>query len=178
MKVLKVHCGENLENSKWENFYAPIIGFEFKEGVLHKISVKETKLAANEIPADASSIKYDLVKVLETKTDPLKNLNGNCICTEIKGIEIKETFRKPNLNINLSQMRISGNGGCNSFSGQILNLDFSKIKFGPVAMTKKMCFEPNVENEFGMILNQIETYNVANSELNFYDANGKICSEF
>lgn len=34
MKVLKVHRGENLENSKWENFYAPIISFEFKEGVL------------------------------------------------------------------------------------------------------------------------------------------------
>jgi META domain. len=127
MKVLKVHRGENLENSKWENFYAPIIGFEFKEGVLQKISVKETKLAANEIPADASSIKYDLVKVLETKADPLKNLNRNWICTEIKGIEVKESFRKPNLNINLPEMRISGNGGCNSFSGQILNLDFSKI---------------------------------------------------
>ncbi len=95
------------------------------------------------------------------------------MCTEIKGIEIKETFRKPTLNINLSEMRISGNGGCNSFSGQILNLDFSKIYFEPVAMTKKMCFEPNVENEFGMVLNEIETYNVTNSKLNFYDAKGK-----
>jgi hypothetical protein len=40
-------------------------------------------------------------------------------------------------------------------------------------MTKKMCFEPNVENEFGMVLNEIETYNVTNSKLNFYDAKGK-----
>ena len=172
MKILKVHRGENLEIAKWENFYAPINGLEFKEGVLQKISVKETKLDPSQVPADASSIKYDLVKVLETQIDPISELNGDWTFLLMNVDNIKDNFRAPTLKIDLSEMRISGNGGCNSCFGSIVNLDPTKIKFGPVGMTKKMCFEPSVEEEFGAILSKIEMYRISGEELNFFDSSG------
>ncbi|MEG0762092.1 MAG: DUF4377 domain-containing protein [Chryseobacterium sp.] len=70
MEVYQIYRGDDLKNAKWENFYAPINGFQFKQGVLQKIEVKETHLDPKDVPADASSIRYDLIKVLKTqKTD-------------------------------------------------------------------------------------------------------------
>ncbi|MEJ2003809.1 MAG: DUF4377 domain-containing protein [Cyclobacteriaceae bacterium] len=53
------------EDGDWENFYARIEGFNFEPGFLYKIRVKETELPANQVPADASSIRYELVEELE-----------------------------------------------------------------------------------------------------------------
>lgn len=47
--------------------------------------------------------------------------------------------KKPELNINTADKRVSGNTGCNSFSGPLV-VDGSKISFSePMAMTKMFC---------------------------------------
>ena len=50
-------------NSDWEFFYGQIEGFEFQEGYEFKLEVQITKV--ENPPADASSLKYSLVDVLE-----------------------------------------------------------------------------------------------------------------
>lgn len=62
MECLQVKFGENED---WSYLYTPIEGFEFVEGNEYKIQVKKEQLTS--VPADASSIKYKLIKVLNTK---------------------------------------------------------------------------------------------------------------
>ena len=50
-------------NSDWENFYDTIDGFEFQSGYEYKLKVQVTEI--KNPPADASSLKYSLVEILE-----------------------------------------------------------------------------------------------------------------
>ncbi len=47
----------------WQNFYAPIEGFDFVEGSRYRLQVKVTEIANP--PADGSSLRYQLVRVLD-----------------------------------------------------------------------------------------------------------------
>jgi hypothetical protein len=51
------------ENAEYEFFYDQIAGFEPAEGTSYVIDVKITEIA--DPPADASSLAYTLVKVVE-----------------------------------------------------------------------------------------------------------------
>ena len=50
-------------NSDWKNFYDQINGFEFQNGYEYKLKIKVTEI--KNPPADASSLKYSLVEILE-----------------------------------------------------------------------------------------------------------------
>ncbi len=64
------------EKSEWTNFYDKITGFDFVEGNSYTLSIKITDVANP--PADASSKKYELVRIVEEKSSskhvPYKNL--------------------------------------------------------------------------------------------------------
>ena len=64
------------DGAGWSYFYRSIDGFSFVEGNSYKISVKVTDV--KDPPADGSSKKYELVKILEQKSMtrhmPYKNL--------------------------------------------------------------------------------------------------------
>lgn len=51
-------------NSDWQMFYDKIEGFDYQEGTKYKIKVKITDV--ENPPADASSLKYTLIKILES----------------------------------------------------------------------------------------------------------------
>lgn len=53
-------------DSEWNLFYDSIEGFEYQEGTEYKISVSITDV--ENPPADASSLKYTLVEILESST--------------------------------------------------------------------------------------------------------------
>ncbi|KAF6245183.1 DUF4377 domain-containing protein [Nitrosopumilus sp. b2] len=53
-------------NSRWQNFYDSIKGFDYTEGKSYKISVKVTDI--ENPPADASSKKYELLEILDQKS--------------------------------------------------------------------------------------------------------------
>jgi glyoxylase-like metal-dependent hydrolase (beta-lactamase superfamily II) len=50
-------------DSDWEYFYDQISGFKFEKGYEYKLKIKTTEI--KNPPADASSLKYTLIKVLE-----------------------------------------------------------------------------------------------------------------
>lgn len=162
---LKVYKGEDLNNAKWETFYAPIEGFEFEEGVMKKIEVIEEKV--ENPPADASAIKYTMVKELAQKSDHSVLLNGKWILAKINDHPIDRKMKLPNLGIDLDKMLISGNGGCNNYTGSILGLDTKQISIGPVASTKKACFAPHFEDEYYNVLAQVSSYQVDDENLVF-----------
>ncbi len=173
MQVINIHKGDDLDKGTWEYFYTPIQGFEFEEGYMQKIEVKETKIDPSKVPADASSIRYDLVKVIEKQKDTRMEIHGDWTLATINNNPINRMVILPSLNIDLTKMQISGNGGCNILSGKIESITKSSIKLGPIMATLKACIEPNIESEYFLELNNIKSYEVKNSMLTFVNEKGE-----
>ena len=70
--------------------------------------------------------------------------------------------------------RVSGNDGCNAFSGSY-EADGSKLTFGPLAGTKKACGSPadEVSREVIAALARVRTYELAADKLRMKDAGGE-----
>ncbi|MEQ4923532.1 DUF4377 domain-containing protein [Proteus hauseri] len=62
MKCMKI---KELPSGEWSLFYQNIEGFEFKSGSEYTLKVKVTDIPNP--PADAPSVKYTLVEVLDKK---------------------------------------------------------------------------------------------------------------
>lgn len=174
MDVLNIYRGKDLHNPQWENFYAQIEGFEFDEGYLQRIKVKEEKLDKSQIPADGSSIKYTLVKVLDKQKDLRTELQGTWTLARLNDRPLNKMVTVPTMTLDIGKRRIFGNTGCNDFTGSIEKLSESKIEFGPVGTTKKMCINKNVEAEYTTALNSITNYQVEGTYLTFYDEKNRI----
>lgn len=70
---------------------------------------------------------------------------------------------------------VSGNSGCNSFSGNI-TLDGDSLSFGELALTKRACTNDDAmtrENEFLAMLAQVSSYQITRQSLSLYDSNGE-----
>ena len=76
--------------------------------------------------------------------------------------------------IAFSRGRVSGNDGCNSFSGSY-QLDGSKLTFGPLAGTKKACGGPagEVSDKVTAGLARVRAYELAGETLRLKDARGE-----
>ena len=63
MTCLQIQKNESIIQDKWELFYSSIEGFKYEPGFIYKLNVKEEQL--ENVPADAYSVKYTLVEILE-----------------------------------------------------------------------------------------------------------------
>jgi len=168
-QCLKISKGENLDNPTWEYFYDDIEGFTFKQGVFQKIKVNETAIPKKEIEADASSIKYSLVKILEEQKDRRYEIYDIWAAKKIFGKDFTTNMESPNLEINVSKMTVHGNDGCNRFSGSITNLTNTDISLGPLMATKRYCGDDNISRKFNEALHASNTYKKEGMFLVFYD---------
>lgn len=171
-QCLQVYKGDDVEKAAWTYFYAPIEGFTFKHGYLQKIKVSETPKEKTNLPADASSIHYKLIKVLEKKQDPRLVLHDIWALTHIHEASLTSSENRPTLEINITEMRVFGTDGCNNYSGSIHNITSKNIEFGTLASTKKMCFDMDTSNKFNQALNKVVSYKRENLNLYLFDANG------
>lgn len=175
MSCMQVQKNKILNSKDWKLFYSAIKGFNFEAGYIYKLIVKEIKRAKNQVPADASSINYELVKVLEKIKDNKMRLHDIWALQAVNGkeINVKNYNQRPNLEINLTSNRVMGNDGCNNFSGEIKQVDSKSLSFKPLIGTKKACFNMKFSNEISNILNNVETYNINNLTLSLYNKEGK-----
>lgn len=168
MMCLQAQKGELLVQQRWEYFYSSIEEFNYEAGNIYKLVIKEETIPVEQLPADASSIKYSLVKILEKTPDVKLRLNDIWALEKIQGelISIGKRIERPRLEIHLQDMRIVGSDGCNNFSGAIRSLVADKITFGPVASTRMYCQEMAVPDQFNRHIGRIHSYRV--NELNLY----------
>jgi heat shock protein HslJ len=70
--------------------------------------------------------------------------------------------KKPSINFDLKENRVSGINSCNSYTGK-LNIDGNKINFtGPMAVTKMMCMEGmQGETTYMETLQKVDSYTVS-----------------
>jgi heat shock protein HslJ len=173
MTCLQVQEGDSPEPGKWENFYSSIEGFTYEAGYLYRLRIRKETL--EDVPADASSIRYVLVQLLEKTRDPTINIYDIWAVTAIRGEPIgkpRDGQAGPLIEINLSAMRVMGNDSCNNFNGAITEFGENVIGFGPIALTRKMCPDMSVPDRFNSAMRQVSSYVLEPGRLVLLDSDG------
>lgn len=148
MSCLQVQDGEKIEEGRWQNFFSNIEGFEYEPGNIYRIVVAVEQLPPP-IPADASSLRYRLVKVIS------KTADKTLAITDIWLLEKVGEYEKPKgmgdksltFEINASERRMYGFSGCNTLRGPITKLTETELEFGNLASTMMACGQTNMELE-------------------------------
>jgi heat shock protein HslJ len=171
MQCLKIQKGEELQSDGWELFYAPICGFEYEQGYIYKIAVKEEPIPPEQIPADGSSKRYILIEVLDKQIDGKLRLYDIWVLESIKGDQLilGDTQKRPQVEINLQKMTISGNDSCNNFTGGIKNVGSEELMFGPIAATRKACMDMDIPDRFHQDINNVQFYLIKDLKLYLFD---------
>ena len=164
----------NVEDGEWTYFYSQIEGFDFEPGNIYKLLVNEEQLPPEMAPADASSIKYTLVKVLEKTADERLRINDIWALTHVSGELINsDKLNTPTLEIKVAEMRAFGTDGCNNYFGGIKTLNAKELKFAALAGTKKMCMNMQLPNAFNVAISNTSFYKIESLKLTLLDAENK-----
>ncbi|MEN2487315.1 META domain-containing protein [Flavobacterium sp. B11] len=98
------------------------------------------------------------------------------VLEELNGYKVFATdFQKefPRIEINSSENRFSGYGGCNGISGQIF-YEKDVLRFTKVISTLMACPQGNKEGEFTKALQSTTTYSIENNRLTLSNPSGKL----
>ncbi len=114
------------------------------------------------------------------KKKPIKEesatLNASWFLKEMNGEPTPNIFSKspkmPQLQIDTSEMKVSGNDGCNSIFGSIENWNANVLTFKNLGGTKMACANMERSMEYSQALSNMKTYKIENSELHLFDAVG------
>lgn len=175
-KCLQVQKSESLDPAAWKPFHGTITGFEYEPGYIYKLVVKEQHLDPDNLPADAPSIEYILVEILEKKEDLRLRINDIWLADIIMGeilILDADGVTLPRLEINAGEMRYMGSDGCNNFNGGIIELDEQRIRFGIAAGTRMMCMDMNIPDLFNTTLPEVTGWKIQENKLHLFDAGGR-----
>ena len=82
-----------------------------------------------------------------------------------------EGGKMPSLSFDAQNMKVSGNAGCNNFTGTF-KVDKEKLSFGDVASTKMACPDMVTEGNFLSALSKTATFSMYQEKLVLKDANG------
>lgn len=131
----------------WTYFYDRIEGFDFEPGYRYKLKVEKTKQEEN-IPADASTYKYKLKKVVGKKRVKSATVmdsflaNKKMVLLKING----KMIDNQSVYLTLNENKMSGKSGCNRFSASY-KLIGHKIEFTPGMGTLMACNEESMRLE-------------------------------
>ena len=135
MSCLQVQRGEEATGD-WQYFYSSIDGFDFEPGYVYRLLVRETHLPREQVPADASSIRYELVEILSKMRDPRLAIHDIWVLVRI-GNEPVDALRgegpsqAPYIEFNVARGEYLGHDGCSDIQGSILALDSRRVRLGP-----------------------------------------------
>lgn len=131
-----------------------------------------------------SKLNYDLKRA--TIFEPLRGGGGGS--TKLEGTEwkliqigaapVKAGLKKAYIQLDSAGHRLSGSGGCNRLAGGY-DVKGDQLKFGPIAGTRMMCAQ-GMETEGALMeaLHQVKTWKIADGDLEFFDAGGKMLARF
>ncbi|WP_142684631.1 META domain-containing protein [Chitinophaga polysaccharea] len=108
---------KGVNDTEWSNLYTNISGFKYTPGYRYKLRVRITQI--KNPPADGSSLKYTLTKVLEKKKIANAGLSA---ATGKKWVLVKMDNEAVTdgtiwMEFDPAQKRIHGKSGCNSMMG-------------------------------------------------------------
>jgi heat shock protein HslJ len=159
---LSSQTNPEIDPTKWECKYQEISGFTYEPSYIYKLKVHATSsdgltLAMDSLISKEWDANYHRIHDLWALTE----MNS-------KTLEISDT--RPNIEINLTTMKILGKGNCNNFSGNITNYSDSSIRFEQISSTKIMCTNHNQETLFFEALGKVVSYSNEKLTLTMYDS--------
>lgn len=166
---LWVNASPDPEQGQWERLNSPIGGFAFEAGYLKQIEVEAQKAAGS---PDSTGVAFTLVAELQMKEDKRMALSGKWELETEMDLPSEADETRPTFEVSLSELRIFGSDGCNRYFGAITGLSESKIAFGQMGATKKMCPDMETPDRFTAALGQTTSYRVENGRLVLLDASG------
>ncbi|MDA3614437.1 META domain-containing protein [Polluticaenibacter yanchengensis] len=154
------------EKDNWQYLYQPIEGFTFEPGNDYEIVVNEKKLCKKRIPADGSSKKIKLVKVVN-KTPvmsvalPQTSLTNDWFIQSIlvNGVLTDVSKKGFTLKIDDNTQRFSARF-CNTIGGKVENGLGHTLKFSQGMSTKMYCDDIPFETAFSNIINQADNFEI------------------
>jgi heat shock protein HslJ len=163
------------EDGDWQNMYSPIIGFEHEEGMLYKLKVKVEQL--ENVPADASSLRYELVQIMNKRPDPDQHVyraRPDLYITKWRLKSYTDADGKTTrindehvvtLEVDESTSKVSGIAACNNYFGQA-EINGSEISIAGIGTTRKMCADESameLEQTYTKMLSNVTTIQPAKS---------------
>ena len=129
------------EDSEWQFFYDSIAGFEHVAGVEYELLVAKSEV--ENPPADASTLRYALVEVVEETAVTLEfdtSLLDQLIGTDWNLVEWKGMTILPNAipTLAFDEAGLHGITGCNNYFGGF-TLDGTALTISQVGMTEMWC---------------------------------------
>ena len=118
-------------------------------------------------PADASNLKYKLVKEVSKQIDRSLRLNDIWLLQQIDGIDISKTDLL--MEIQIPKKQILFKSFCNSVKGSISNVSDSTVTFKDLMSTKKICPDMESENKVSNYLLNVSRYIIENNKLKLLD---------
>lgn len=155
-----INKSEDYKKGTWQNFYNNIDSFNYEDGYMKKITVQTKELNKNEVPADASTLQYTLVKEIDKVADNRALLNGDWTLVKLNNNPINRMLVLPTLTIQTNKMTLFGNDGCNNYSASIGHLTTDSITLKPIISTLKACIEKNMATEYYTALQTVVTYKI------------------
>jgi heat shock protein HslJ len=187
----------------WSIFYNQIEGFTFEPGYYYELLVAVTQVP--NAPADASNVKYTLVKqISKTDTPPLSNsvvgdatagatagataAAASTTTTSLEGPTwVLESFGDPSaptkvangtrVTANFASNKLTGKGGCNSYFGSY-TATAGTLTVSGLGATQMACPEPAMSQETAYLkaLGQAESYAIKDGTLAIVYGGGKALS--
>lgn len=156
----------------WQQFYSPIEGFEFETGYRYKLEVEETRLPAGQVPADGSSIRYRLIRVLEKTADPQVLINDSWWLEHMEGVT-ELPAQRPYLELQVNNLQFLGHDGCEAFRGSFRLEDGGRLQFSGLPAQGTGCTQRPVSRQFRAAVQAARTYKREQLRLFLYDETGK-----
>lgn len=158
-------------SQEWQFLYEEIKDFHPEAGRHYRVLIR--KEAVENPPADASSIRYHLRKVLEERLAlPIEGLiNDSWGVVEMNGIAINPSENQLTIEMNSRTGRVSGFTGCNSFGGQLLvwDGDSRSISMHSLFATEMFCSgKMEVEEAFLNLLHRVNRLEFEQGELRLF----------
>ena len=129
------------EDADWQFFYDNIVGFEHVPGFEYELLVMKHEVVNP--PADASSLRYELVEVVSetaVSSQPDTSLLNQLVGTDWNLVTWEGMTILPNAipTIAFDENRLHGTTGCNSYGGRF-TLDGTTLTIGEMEMTEMWC---------------------------------------
>lgn len=109
-----------------------------------------------------------MARKIEDKSAPNPRIYDMWSATHIEGEEIQAEGR-PTLEINLSEMRVGGNNGCNHYMGEIKEITGKKLILGTLAGTMMLCPDMTLANAYDKAIDRVRSYQIEGLILRLYD---------
>ena len=175
MHCLQVH-GDEQAFGEWRLFYDGIAGFEYRPGNLYRVKVRISEVPADQLPADASSLRYELLEIIEQGPDPRAPLHDIYVLAATGSGSIQRDrpgSAQETIEFNIVQARYAGNDGCREFHGAITYLDGERLSLGPAVTVDEVCTGDSQPTDLLLHLANIAKWRRDGLSLELLNVNGE-----